>query len=171
MHRGTLGRTCVAVGFALFTLACARQDADEYGMEGTGMDTVSSPGEVALTPGSLRVADIMDNPTQYIGDTITVEADVEEVLGTYAFVLDEDDPVAGGIDNDLMVFSARSAMLADIDDQWLNNRVRVTGVVRQATVAEIEREIEWDLTPDVETKVDGTKPVLIAHSFQHISGG
>jgi hypothetical protein len=171
MHRGTLGRTCVAVGFALFTLACARQDADEYGMEGTGMDTVSSQGEVALTPGSLRVADIMDNPTQYIGDTITVEADVEEVLGTYAFVLDEDDPVAGGIDNDLMVFSARSAMLADIDDQWLNNRVRVTGVVRQATVAEIEREIEWDLTPDVETKVDGTKPVLIAHSFQRISGG
>jgi hypothetical protein len=170
MHRGTLGKTCVAVGFAFVTLACARQDADED-MDMGMADTVTSPGDVALTPGSLRVADIMDNPTQYIGDTVTVEADVEEVLGTYAFVLDEDDPIAGGIDNDLMVFSAKSAMLADIDDQWLNNRVRVTGVVRQATVAEIEREVEWDLTPDVETKVDGTKPVLIAHSFQRISGG
>ena len=38
-----------------------------------------------------------------MGHTVTVEADVDEVLTPYAFELDEDSPVAGGVDNDLIV--------------------------------------------------------------------
>ena len=168
MHRSRLGM-CVATGFALVALACGRNDADDYGMDDTGVrDTVTSPGDVDLTPSSLRVADIMDNPMRYVGDTVTVEADVEEVLSTFAFVLDEDDVLAGGFDNDIIVFSPRSAQLSDIDDQWLNNKVRVTGTVRQMTVVELERELDWDLTPELEAEIKDTRPVLIAHRFERI---
>jgi hypothetical protein len=111
----------------------------------------------------------MENPTQYVGDTVTVVADVEEVLGTFAFMLDEDDALAGGIDNDMIVFSPKSAQLANIDDQWVNNRVRVTGVIRQGAAVDIEREIDWDLTPDVEKRFEGPKPVLIAHRVERVN--
>lgn len=158
-------RTLFAAGVAaLVALGCARSDYDE----GVG-DTVAVGGDVDMTTATTRVGEIMDNPTRYIGDTVTVEADLEEVLSPFAFVLDEDDVLAGGIDNDLLVFSAKSAQLQDIDDQWLNNRVRVTGVVRRGAVADVKREIEWDLTPDIETKfARDERPVLVAHRVERV---
>ncbi len=163
MHRRNHGIVFAAGMAALVALGCARDENDE-----AATDSLAVGGDVNLTPGT-RVGDIMGNPARYIGDTVTVEADVEEVLGTFAFLLDEDDALTGGIDNDMLVFSPKSAQLQDIDDQWLNNKVRVTGVVRQTAVADLEREIEWDLTPAIESKFEGkTKPVLIAHRVERI---
>jgi hypothetical protein len=165
MHRTQkLGLTLAASIAALVSLGCAR-DADEAD------DTVAVGGDVAppAAAAGTRVGQIMENPAQYMGDTVTVEADVEEVLGTFAFMLDEDDALAGGIDNDIVVFSPKSAQLENIDDQWVRNRVRVTGVVRQAAATEIEREIEWDLTPAIEDRFKGPKPVLIAHRVERIT--
>ena len=99
---------------------------------------------------------------------MTIEADLEEVLSSYAFTLDEDAPAAGGIDNELMVFSPKSAHLAGVDDQWLNNRVRVTGKVGRMSVVEVERETGWDLDPKIETELQTVRPVLIATSVERI---
>ncbi len=165
MYRTKNSGLVLAAGMAvLVSIGCAR-DRDDDGVP----DTTAVGGDVAVTPAVTRVGDIMGNPTRYIGDTVTVEADVEEVLGTFAFLLDEDDALTGGIDNDMMVFSPKSAQLQDIDDQWLNNKVRVTGVVRQSAVADLKRDIEWDLTPKIESKFEGgQKPVLIAHRVERI---
>lgn len=114
----------------------------------------------------VRVADITGNLDNYLGRTVTVEADVEEVLSPFAFELDEDSPLAGGIDNDLLVFSRKSAGLADIDDQWLNNKVRVTGTVGRMSVVEIERETGWDLNPKLEAELEQVRPVIIAQSVE-----
>lgn len=165
MHRPNKYGFMFAAGItALVSFACARAD-DDKGVD----DTLAVGGDVAVTPATIRVGDIMGNPTQYIGDTVTVEADVEEVLGTFAFLLDEDDALTGGIDNDMLVFSPKSAQLQDIDDQWLNNKVRVTGVVRQSGAADLKRDIDWDLTPKIESKFEGgQKAVLIAHRVERI---
>src|SRR5687767_12023458 len=164
MYRRNSGIVLAAGMAVLVSIGCAR-DTDDDGVA----DTTAVGGDVAVTPATTRVGDIMGNPTQYIGDTVTVEADVEEVLGTFAFLLDEDDALTGGIDNDMLVFSPKSAQLQDIDDQWLNNKVRVTGVVRQGTAADLKRDIEWDLTPKIETKFEGgQKPVIIAHRVERI---
>lgn len=165
MHRTQKVGMAVAAGVAvLVSIGCARDDYDEG-----AADTLAVGGDVTLTPGATRVGDIMDNPSRYAGDTVTVEADVEEVLGTFAFMLDEDDPIAGGIDNDLLVISAKSAQLQSIDDQWVDNRVRVTGVVRQTGEATFERDIEWDLTPDIRSKFEDQRPVLIAHRVERVN--
>jgi hypothetical protein len=50
---------------------------------------------------------------------------------------------AGGIDNAIIVLSSQAGSLSDIDDTWLNNKVRVTGTVGKLSVMEIEREIGW----------------------------
>jgi hypothetical protein len=121
-----------------------------------------------MEQGTVRVADITGNWANYDGKTVTVVADVEEVLGPRAFKLDEDAPLAGGIDNDLLVLSPRAGNLANIDDQWLNNKVRVTGTVRRFMTSEIEREIGWDLDRKLESEYEGKKPVLIATSVERV---
>ena len=118
--------------------------------------------------GTVRVADIQENPGQFVGKNVTVVADVEEVHSARAFSLDEDSPAAGGIDNDLMVLSPQAGNLRDIDDQWINNKVRVTGTVGLINVAEIEREIGWDLTPELEAEVGRAKAVIIAKSVERV---
>ena len=85
-----------------------------------------------------------------------------------SFALDEDSPLAGGIDNDLLVFSPKAATLADIDDQWLNNKVRVTGTVGKLTITEIERELGWDLDAELEAEVEKSSAVLIAKSIERV---
>jgi hypothetical protein len=118
--------------------------------------------------GTVGVEDIAGNPEQYMGQTVSVVADVEEVHSPRAFSLDEDSPAEGGIDNDLLVLSPQAASLSDIDDQWLNNKVRVTGTVGKMSIVEIERELGWDLDPQLEVEVEGAKAVLIAKSVERV---
>ena len=121
-----------------------------------------------VAEGTVRVADIQDHPDTYVGQTVTVVADVEEVHSPRAFSLDEDSPAAGGIDNDLMVLSPQAGSLRDIDDQWLNNKVRVTGTVGKINVVEIERELGWDMSPELEVEVGKAKAVIIAKSVERV---
>lgn len=151
MKRWTSGVACVAV------LAFAY-----------GCDTSRATDASRAAEGTTRVADIAGEPDKYLGQTVTVVADVEEVHSPRAFSLDEDSPAAGGIDNDLLVLYSNSDSLRDIDDQWLNNKVRVTGKVGKFTIVEIERELGWDLQPQLEAEVEGKKAVLIASSVQRI---
>ena len=148
MIRWTYGAACVlALGIS-------------YGCDMTKADDAPE--------GTVRVADIAGEPDRYLGQTVTVVADVEEVHSPRAFSLDEDSPAAGGIDNDLLVLYPNSDSLRDIDDQWLNNKVRVTGKVGKFTIVEIERELGWDLQPELEAEVEGAKAVLIATSVQRV---
>lgn len=132
---------------------------------GAAMDPAAPAGT------TVRVADITGTPAAYNGREVTVQADVEEVLTPRAFKLDEDSPAAGGIDNDLLVLYPVSASLADIDDQWLNNRVRVTGTVRTVGIVDIEREIGWDLDPQIEVELEGVRPVLVARTVERTGSG
>ena len=116
----------------------------------------------------MRVADIVGRPSEY-REQVTVVADVQEVIGPHAFALDEDAPLAGGIDRDLLVLSRKKAGLGDIDDQWVNNKVKVTGKVGTVSVVEIEREIGWDLDPEIETELEAAGAVLIADSVQRMN--
>jgi hypothetical protein len=150
MSRWTSGLGCVAV------LAMAY-----------GCDTSRATDERAAD-GSVRVADIAGEPDRFMGQTVTVVADVEEVHSARAFSLDEDSPAAGGIDNDLLVLSPQAGSLSDIDDTWLNNKVRVTGKVGKMAIVEVERELGWDLDPELEVEVEKAKAVLIATSVQRV---
>lgn len=146
--------------------ADAAGPADTAGAEGVAADAAATPdaGTVAM----VRLADIAANPAAFEGKTVTVEANLEEVLAPFAFALDEDAPVAGGIDNDVLVFSRKASDLAPIDDQWLNNRVRVTGVVHTMAVVDVEREIGWDLDPQIEAELEGREPVIMATAVERL---
>ena len=72
--------------------------------------------------------------------------------------------MAGGIARDLLVLCRQTSELERIDDQWLNNNVRVSGTVGRISVVEIEREIGWDLDPQLEVEVEAAGAVLCADS-------
>jgi hypothetical protein len=173
MQNRSFSALAAGLAIAFGALGCeSRVETDEEigTVPATEMDE-SRAEEAAGTPGAtVNVADITGDPEEWIGQTVTVEADVEEVLSGYSFKLDEDAPLEGGVDNDLLVFSPKAANLASIDDQWLDNKVRVTGKVVRMTVVEIEREIGWDLDPTIEAELEDVRPVLIASSVERIEG-
>lgn len=161
------GTTLVALTLGLLA-ACTPDEAAD------AVDTAAAAVEGAVTSpagGTIDVDDITGDPARFEGQTVTVEADLEEVLGPYSFKLDEDDLLQGGIDNDLLVISSKAANLANIDDQWLNNRVRVTGTVRRLAVVDLERETGWDLDPQIEAEIEGSRPVLIATAVERVATG
>lgn len=149
-------------------------NANDANDDGTA-DTDTAQTDTGMTgtagDGTVRVADVVAAPNEYFGRTVTLEADVEEVLGARAFTLDEDAAFAGGIDNDLLVLGAKTGNLEAIDDQWLNNRVRVTGTVGRMSVVEIERELGWDLDPELEVELERAGAVLIASSVNRVELG
>jgi BON domain len=127
-----------------------------------------APASVSATGSEITVGTITGNLNQYLGKTVTVVADVQEVLGPRAFTLDEDDALAGGIDNDMLVLSPQAANLKPIENNWLKNKVRVTGTVGRTAIVEIEREIGWDLDREIKAELEDVKAVLIASSVERV---
>lgn len=123
----------------------------------------------AASPGAATsLGTITGNLNNYLGRNVTVEADVQEVFGPRAFTLDEDDALAGGIDNDVLVVGTQTGNLERIEDNWLRNKVRVTGTVRGVALVDVEREVGWDLDPQIEAELQDVKAVIVASSVQRL---
>ena len=130
--------------------------------------SVAPAATSSTASGEVTVGRITGNLNDYLGKTVTVVADVQEVLGPRAFTLDEDDVLAGGIDNDMLVLSPQAGNLTPIENNWLKNKVRVTGTVRGLAVAELESEVGWDLDRKVEAEFKDVKAVLVASSVERM---
>ncbi|MGE4056462.1 MAG: hypothetical protein AB7F99_16865 [Vicinamibacterales bacterium] len=175
MNRKHISSWCAAIGLAAATVACNTNDATPAD-DGAVEDAAESVGRAAdravnadANDSDITVADIVGEPETYYGRQVTIEADVDQVMGPSAFSVDEDAPLAGGIDNDLLVLSKEAASLQGLDDKWTDSRVRVTGTVGRVDTVEIEREIDWDLNPEVEAEFEGQQAVLIADSVERLA--
>lgn len=101
-------------------------------------------------------------PAKYIGQQISVDGVVDDVLGPHVFKLDE--PHWGDLDGELLVVvpSDLAALIREDD------RVTVSGTVQRFARAELEREWGWQApTPEVEITIS-SRPVIVA---QRIVGG
>lgn len=104
----------------------------------------------------VELDDLEDNAQQYTGKTISVDAEVDEVLGPRVFKIDEGHWFNLGGEM-LVVMPTHLAALVNEDD-----RVTVTGTVKEFVRAEFERE--WGflgLTDEIEVELR-TRPVLVA---------
>lgn len=97
-----------------------------------------------------------DNPGKYLGQTVSVDAEVDEILGPRMFKID--DGHWFGLGGEMFVYLATTlAALVREDD-----RVTITGMVKPFVRAEVEREWGW-LGLDREIAIDlAKKPVLVA---------
>lgn len=112
---------------------------------------------VTLTPPPGEVA---EEPSQFIGKTVTVSSKVDKVISPNAFTLDDKELIGG---KELMVVGALTAGNPIVEGET----IQVTGLVRKLVIAEIEREFDLDLQPELEVEYEGTA-VVIAKSTQRV---
>jgi hypothetical protein len=117
-----------------------------------------------------RVTEITAAPNAFIGKTVTVVAEVDEVYGPRAFMLEglnEDSSRAKGAGKDLPTLVPKVGGFPKVDAQWEGDEARVTGVVQRMIIKDIEREIGWELPADLKSKFRD-RPVLIARSVERL---
>ncbi len=115
-----------------------------------------------------RVAEITGAPNAFIGKTVTVVAEVDDVYGPRAFTLDGEDPsFAKGARKGLLTLAPKVGGFPNVDAQWKEGKARVTGVVQRMVGKDVEREIGWELPANLKSRFAGG-PVLIARSIERL---
>ncbi len=103
----------------------------------------------------------------YYGQTVTVEAKVEDVIDNHSFTLDEDALFAGP---DVLVLVPRTLATMPMHDQ----KVKVTGTVRPWVVADLHRDLAFfdeGKLINRKLKIDyKTRPVLVATQVMATDG-
>lgn len=110
---------------------------------------------------------IIENPAEYVGRTLTVSGDVENVYGPRAFAMD-----SGVQAGELLVLGAEP--FPQVSEGGgrayvVRDNAKVTGTVVLLVSAEVERELGWDLDRQLEVEYEG-KPVLIAKTATMTAG-
>ena len=124
-------------------------------------------GSLAAGDMTISAGKLAKNAKDYYGKTVTVKAEVEDVIDTRSFTLDEDAILAGA---DVLVLVPAGYTGTLVHDQV----VMVTGKVRPYVTTELERDYHWFKDGAIvsrDTKVDfKTRPVLIADSVRTADG-
>lgn len=108
--------------------------------------------------GGITARQIIENPAAYVGKTVTVTGEVEEIYEPRAFSMD-----SGLTVGELLVVGRDpypQVPEAGNRAYVVRDTATVTGVVRMMVTAEVERELGWDLAPEIEAEYNA-KPVLI----------
>ncbi len=143
--------------------------ADEEPASGGGEETAAA-GEEAESQGQARaasVADILDNPSEFYGNTATVSGLVTRVVGPNAVVIgggeivNEGLLVVGAQQLDQIVEGVPEGEPFEIQQQDL---VQTTGNVREFNLQEVEQELGYELEQGVFEEFEG-RPAVIASSF------
>src|SRR5262245_41490601 len=115
-----------------------------------------------------RVEDIIGAPNAFIGKTVTVVAEVDDVYGPRAFTLAGEGPsLAKGARKGLLTLVPKVGGFPNVDAQWEDGKARVTGVVQRMIGQDVEREIGWELPANLKSRSAGG-PVLIARSIERL---
>jgi hypothetical protein len=156
------------VVLSLATWACGGADPASTEATDAAQVTAESPAPAAAAEDDVSVSDLLEEPGAYFGREVTIEGDAERVLAPLALAISEE-PLDTGRDNDLLVLVRQSPDAPAFDDGWVDERVRVTGIVSNASLADVERELGWDLDATAEKEFEGRRAVLIASAVTRVS--
>lgn len=117
-------------------------------------DSMSPDTATNVTP-----EDISANLADYLGQSVSVRQEVEEITGNYAFLLGTD-PLFSG--ERVLVINASGQAVNLIEGE--GTEVQVTGDVREFILADIESEYGFDLDNNVFADYEN-QPVIVARSI------
>ena len=112
-----------------------------------------------------RIGQILEKPSDFAGQEVTVSGEVERVIGTRALTID----APSVFSNKLLVISRNP--LEPIGGSGLdalyseNDRVRVQGTVREFNLREFERILGEDLVDEEFVGWEG-RPVIVADTVE-----
>ncbi|NJL00397.1 MAG: hypothetical protein HC838_17225 [Spirulinaceae cyanobacterium RM2_2_10] len=108
---------------------------------------------------NVTIGEVSEEFTEYAGEMISVRSEVSELVGDSAFFLDEDQLFGG---EELLVINTSNSAIELVEGD--DTEVQVTGEVRQLVRADLEREFDLDLDPDLFVDFEG-QPVVLASSI------
>lgn len=106
---------------------------------------------------NVETEEVAEETNELIGQTVTVRSEVGRKVGVHSFTI-TDDELFGN--DQILVINASGASTVLPDDTEL----QVTGKVQKLVVADIEREFNLDLEPELEVEYKD-KPVIVAQSI------
>lgn len=108
---------------------------------------------------NVTASDLATDPSEYIGQTVTVRDEVEEVINNQAFLLDEDQLFGG---KDILVLSTPGESMDTL--QGDDMEVQVTGEVQKFILADAEQTLGVDLDDAIFADYE-QQPVIMAASI------
>ncbi|MBD1832437.1 hypothetical protein H6F61_06950 [Cyanobacteria bacterium FACHB-472] len=120
-------------------------------------ESVIIASDVTLTP---EPGEVGEEPDKYFGQVVTVTSNVEKVISPNTFLLDDQELIGG---KELLVIGAVIAG----DTIKKGEIVEVTGLVRKFVKAEIERDFDFNLQPELKIEYEN-QPVIIAQSVKRL---
>ncbi len=140
--------------FAVFLASCGGGEAAGAGESGGGESAGGAEG--------VSVATLIDNPSEFYGNQVTVSGLVTEVIGPNAFVIGGNEFVGG---EGLMIVGAQELSqivegLPEGEEIQAQDLVQVTGTVRPAEQQEITSEIGYELDDQVFEAFGGEAAVV-----------
>ncbi|ACK69756.1 conserved hypothetical protein [Gloeothece citriformis PCC 7424] len=109
---------------------------------------------------NVELGNLTGNVDEYLGRTVSVRGEAEQAVGETGFLL-QDDQLFGG-DEVLVINASGDAFFLPGDDP--TDEVQVTGEVRQFVRADIERDYNLILDPNIYVEYED-RPVIIAESI------
>jgi hypothetical protein len=109
---------------------------------------------------NVTAEEVADETSNYIGQTVTIRGDVEEVVGEASFLMNGEQTFGGG--EEILIVNASGNKITLPEGE--GTQVQVTGEVRNFVIAEIEREYNLDFEPNLYTEYE-QQPALIAKSI------
>lgn len=108
---------------------------------------------------NVTAEDVSSETSNYVGQTVTIRGDVNEVVGEASFLMD-DEQLWGGEEILIVNASGEGITLP----QGTESQVQVTGEVRNFVIADLEREYGLDFEPNLYTEYE-QQPAVIAQSI------
>lgn len=139
------------VAASITTSACSDQVGDNAEL---GDDQISQ-----ATQENVTTSELTDDLDTYLGETVTIREEAQEVVGESAFLLDEDELFGG---EEVLVINASGEGIFLVEGD--STEVQVTGEVRELITADVEREYDLDLDEELYTEYE-QRPVIIAQSL------
>lgn len=121
--------------------------------------------------GRASVDAVTDDPSNYIGRTVTVRGEVDKLQNDRrVFSVEDHDWV---FPEELLVVTPRPASemmsAAGLDSLREGEEIQVTGVIRRLVMTELERDYDFDLERDFELEFR-ERPILVAGAIVFSSG-
>jgi hypothetical protein len=144
----------------VFAAACVASVAVTAQQPAAGQAPIKSDAKAA----TVKLDDLEDKPESFVGKTVTVEGEVDKVLGPHLFTIDERgwaDPA-----RELPV-SVPAPFTVALNEDML---IRVTGTVEKVPIDRLEKEIGPITDQKLREEIAG-RPVLVATAVSERPGG
>lgn len=128
----------------------------------SNLDMTNTSSVLGISAEEKLFDELTENPQGFIGQNVTVQGEVENVISENAFVID-----APGLANDkLLVITRNPFNVPEMEgqDAKIDGEVRVSGTVREFQVVDVADSLDINLEPDAVIVFEG-QPYLLADTL------